>query len=134
MRHCPPLGLVSLLVVSALLLGSFANVSALEEGEITGTIERTNDRFLRDYQTLDYKGRQGWAAWGRGLESLGWIVVQGDSGEIRDHLLLVIDTRTKIAGADKGRFADLRPGDRIRAKYRMGWDALHALEVEKLKD
>jgi len=24
------------------------------------------------------------------------------------------------------------PGDRIQAKYRMGWDVLHALEVKKL--
>jgi len=36
--------------------------------------------------------------------------------------------------SEKGRFADLRPEDRIRAKYRMGWDALHALEVKKLDE
>jgi hypothetical protein len=134
MRHGRLHGVALLLVFFGLLLGSSITVLALEEGEVTGKIERTNDEFLRDYEELDYKGQHDWAAWGRGLESLGWIVVQGDSGEMRDHLLLVIDTRTSIAGAgsEKGRFADLRPGDRIRAKYRMGWDALHALEVTEL--
>ena len=69
------------LLAFALLLGSLATtVYALEEGEVTGKILRTNDKFLRDYQELDY------------------------------------------------------PGDRVRAKYRMGWDALHALEVKKLDE
>ena len=124
------------LVFFAVLLGSFSTLYALEEGEVTGEIERTNEKFLRDYQELDYKGQKAWEAWGRGLESLGWIVVRGDSGEMKDYILLVIDTRTVIAGAgsDKGRIADLRPGDRIRAKYRMGWAALHALEVKKLDE
>ena len=124
------------LVFFGWLLGSLPTASALEEGEVTGKIERTNGDFSRDYQKLDYKGQKDWEAWGKGLESLGWIVVQGDSGEMKDHLLLVIDTRTLIggAGADKERFAGLRPGDHIRAKYRMGWDALHALEVRKLEE
>jgi hypothetical protein len=126
----------SLLVCFTLLLGSLAAAQALEEGEVTGRIERTNETFLRDYEELDYKGKTDWEAWGRGLASLGWIVVQGDSGETGEVLLLVIDTRTAIGGAGqkKGRFADLRPGDRVWAKYRMGWDALHALEVKKLQE
>jgi hypothetical protein len=109
---------------------------ALEEGEITGTIERTNGRFLRDYESLDYGTKKEWKEWGQGLRSLGWIVVQGDSGELKDYVLLVIDTRTAIEskGSGKGEFNDFGPGDRIRAKYRMGWDALHALHVKKLAD
>jgi len=48
----------------------------------------------------------------------------------------VIDTRTEIESKDsgKGQFTDLGPGNRIQAKYRMGWDALHALHVKKLDD
>jgi hypothetical protein len=48
----------------------------------------------------------------------------------------IIDARTTISGTGSvtGRFADLLAGDRIRAKYRMGWDALHALEVKKLDE
>jgi len=123
-----------LLVMFGLLLGLPATVYALEEGEITGTIERINDTFLRDYQELDYKGEKTWEAWARGLVSLGWVVVRRGSGKENDLMLLVVDTRTVIAGtgSEKGRFGDLRPGVRIRAKYRMGWDALHALEVKKL--
>ena len=110
--------------------------TALEKGDITGAIERTNDKFLRDYETLDYKGEKEWAEWGTGLKSLGWIVVQGDSGELKDYLLLVIDTKTEIAKNDggKGSFADLKPGARLKASYRMGWDALHAQKVEILAE
>jgi hypothetical protein len=123
-------------VLFGLLLGLPATVYALEEGEVSGTIERVNDTFLRDYQELDYKGEKNWEAWARGLVSLGWVVVRRDSGKEHDLVLLVVDTRTSIAGtgSEKGRFGDLRPGDRIRAKYRMGWDALHALEVKKLDE
>ena len=126
----------SLLAFFAMLLGSFATVRALEEGEVTGEILRTNDEFLRDYQKLDYKGQKSWESWGRGLLSLGWIVVRGDSGEMKDEMLLVIDTRTAIAGTGsaEGRFANLRPGNRIWARYRMGWDALQALEVKELDE
>jgi|GEM_PF-2001595 len=136
MKHGRLCGAKWFLVLFTLLLGLPAPVYALEEGRITGKIERTNDKFLRDYQELDYKGKKDWEAWGRGLVSLGWIVVREDSGEGKNPMLLVIDSRTVIVGTgpEKGRFADLRPGDRVRAEYRMGWDALHALEVEKLDD
>jgi len=125
-----------LLLVCVGLCGSAAKVFALEEGEITGKIERTNDRFLRDYESLEYGTKKDWKEWGRGRRSLGWIVVQGDSGELKDYVLLVIDTRTEIESKDsgKGQFTDLGPGSRIQAKYRMGWDALHALRVKKLDD
>ena len=55
---------------------------------------------------------------------------------MKDYLLLVIDSRTLMAGADtgKGPFAHLHPGSRIWARYRMGWDALHALEVKELDE
>jgi hypothetical protein len=136
MRHGRLCGVALFPIFLWLLLIPFVSVSALEEGEVTGKIERTNGEFLRDYETLDYKGRQAWEAWGKGLEALGWIVLQGDSGQMKDHLLLVIDTRTLISGslADKAGFADLREGDRVRAKYRMGWDALHALELSKVDE
>jgi hypothetical protein len=129
-------GGASLLVFFALLIGQPATVNALEEGEVTGKILRSNDQFVRDYQRLDYKGKKDWEAWGRGLVSLGWVVVQSDSGETTNPVLIVIDTRTAIAGTGSGevRFGDLLPGDRIRARYRMGWDALHALEVKKLDE
>lgn len=125
-----------LLFVCGTLFGSTGMGSELEEGEITGKIERTNPGFLRDYGSLDYGARKEWGEWGMGLKSLGWIVLQGDSGKLEDYLLLVIDTRTEIEGekADRGRFSDLSPGSHIRAKYRMGWDALHALEVKKLEE
>jgi hypothetical protein len=125
-----------LLLVCVALCGSAVKVSALEEGEITGRIERTNDRFLRDYESLEYGAKKDWKEWGRGRRSLGWIVVQGDSGELKDYVLLVIDTLTEIESKDSEvrRFTDLGPGDRILAKYRMGWDALHALHVKILDD
>ena len=109
---------------------------ALEEGELTGRIERANSRFLRDYEKLDYKGQRKWEDWGRGRRSVGWIVLQGDSGELKDYLLLVIDTQTRIEMEDdgEGQFSDLGPGSRIRARYRMGWDALHALHVKRLNE
>jgi len=89
-------GWVWVLFICAGLLGSKVTVSALEEGEVTGRIERVNAEFLRDYEKLDYGDRGNWAEWGKGLRSLGWVVVQGDSGEPRDHLLLVIDSRTQV--------------------------------------
>jgi hypothetical protein len=130
-----PIGALLLLVCVA-LYGSPVKVFALEEGEITGRIERTNDKFLRDYESLEYGSKTNWKEWGRGRRSLGWIVVQGDSGELKDYVLLVIDTATEIESEDseKRGFADLVPGSRVRAKYRMGWDALHALHVKKLDD
>ncbi len=136
MRVSPAFLRASFPVVLALLFGSFVTASALEEGEVTGRIEKANGNFLRDYGKLEYKGQGAWEAWGRGRKSLGWIVVRGDSGEMKDYVLLVIDTRTAIAGAGsaKGRFSDLGPGCRIRARYRMGWDALHALRVMKLDE
>jgi len=111
-----------------------AVLSALEEGAITGKIERVNDKFERDYNTLDYKGQKEWQEWGKDLKSLGWVVLQGDSGELKDYLLLVIDSRTKIEKEDgtQGTFPDFAIGARIQASYKMGWDALHALDVKIL--
>ena len=111
-----------------------STLSALEEGEVTGTIEGVDAKFLRDYATLNYKGETKWADWGKDLKSLGWIKVQGDSGELKDLFLLVIDTRTKIVKQDggAGEFADFKKGEKVQASYRMGWDALHALEVRIL--
>jgi hypothetical protein len=126
--------------VLLVLVSSSAGLSGiahgLEEGVVTGEIVRTDDAFLRDYEKLDYGDNKIWQAWGKGLVSLGLIVVRPDSRKPEEDLLLVIDTRTAVAGAgsDEGRFPDLRPGDRIRARYRMGWDALHALEVKKLDE
>jgi len=107
-------------------------VYSVDQGEIKGKIERTNDTFNRDYNTLDYKGDKKWQSWAKDLKSLGWIVVQGDSGELKDYLLLVIDTKTQIKKADEspGRFDDLKVGSRISASYRMGYDALHADAVK----
>jgi hypothetical protein len=129
-------GGTSFLIICGVLAGTIAVASALEEGVVTGKIERTNDAFLRDYEKLDYRGNKDWEEWGKGLKSLGWVVVRGDSGEIKDYLLLIIDTRTKIEnkGTGEGPFPGLRPGDQIWARYRMGWDALHALEIKKLKE
>ncbi len=60
--------------------------------------------------------------------------MRGDSGEPKDLLLLVIDTRTEIEinDSEKCQVMDLAVGARIEAKYRMGWDALHAVYVKKL--
>jgi hypothetical protein len=120
--------------VLAVLVGPAVAESPLEEGEITGKIEKANDAFLRDYEKLDYKSKKEWEDWGKGLKSLGWIVVRGDSGEPKDLLLLVIDTRTEMGSNDseKCELMDLGAGTRIKAKYRMGWDALHAVSVKKL--
>lgn len=126
----------SFLIAFGMLAGTFAAASELEEDEVTGKIERTNEEFLRDYEKLDYKGSKDWQEWGKGLKSLGWVVVRGDSGELKDYLLLVIDTRTQSENKDtgEGRILGLGPGDRIWARYRMGWDALHALEIRKLDE
>ena len=123
-----------LFFVCAVLFGPTVTASALEEGEITGTIEKANEAFLREYEELDYGSKMEWEDWGKGLKSLGWIVVRGDSGELKDYLLLVIDTRTEIErnNSEKCQVMDLGPGSRIEAKYRMGWDALHAVYVKKL--
>lgn len=109
-------------------------VFAFEAGEVTGRIERTNEGFVRDYEETDYEGKESWEAWGRGRKALGWIVIRGDSGKSGIPVLLMLDTRTSMGGGKltEGRFPPLRPGDRVWARYRMGWDALHALEVRKL--
>ena len=124
----------SLILSLAFLIFLPTGTAALEEGEVTGKIERMNEKFLREYDTLNYKGEKKWQGWGKGLKSLGWIVVQGDSGELKDYLLLVIDTRTKIEKADDSpaQFSDFNVGDRVTADYRMGWDALHAKNVKIL--
>jgi hypothetical protein len=134
MRKTWLLGMASLLMVCPVLVGPAAAGSPLEAGEITGTIERANDTFLRDYEKLDYGSRKEWEDWGKGLKSLAWVVVRGDSGEPKDLLLLVIDTRTKMESSDseKCEVMALGEGTRIEAKYRMGWDALHAVHVKKL--
>jgi hypothetical protein len=123
-----------LIFVFTVLVGPAVAGSPIEEGEITGKIEKANEAFLRDYEKLDYGPRKEWEDWGKGLKSLGWVVVRGDSGEPKDLLLLVIDTRTKIEGSDseKCEVMGLGEGTRIEAKYRMGWDALHAVYVKKL--
>jgi hypothetical protein len=123
-----------LIFVFTVLVGPAVAGSPLEEGEITGKIEKANDAFLRDYEKLDYKSKKEWEDWGKGLKSLGWIVVRGDSGEAKDLLLLVIDTRTEMGSNDseKCEVMGLEAGTRIKAKYRMGWDALHAVYVKKL--
>jgi hypothetical protein len=109
--------------------------AALEEGEVTGKVEGVDGKFLRDYETLNYKGEKKWKEWGNGLKSLGWIKVQGDSGELKDLFLLVIDTRTRIVKPDgsQGAFSDFKAGQKAHASYRMGWDALHAQEVKILE-
>jgi len=121
-------------VLIAMVFLPVAGAVALEEGEITGNIERVNEGFARDYNTLDYKGQKEWDVWGKDLKALGWVVLQGDSGELKDYLLLVIDSRTKIEKEDgtPGGFSDFGKGTRIRASYKMGWDALHALHVKIL--
>jgi hypothetical protein len=112
-----------------------APCAALEEGDVSGKIEGVDGKFLRDYNTLNYKGEKDWQQWGEGLRSLGWIKVQGASGELKDLFLLVIDTRTKISKQDgtEGQFSDFNVGNKIHALYRMGWDALHAQEVKILE-
>ncbi len=127
----------AILLLSCALFIAFPTGSvALEEGEVTGTIERLNEKFLRDYGTLNYKGEKKWEKWGQGLKSLGWIVVQGDSGELKDYLLLVIDTRSSVGKADgsQASFSDFQVGQRVKASYRMGWDALHAKTVNIVAD
>ena len=125
---------IPLLLIGVLLLTLPAIASKLKEGEITGKIERISDEYLRDYTTLDYKGKEEWEKWGEGLKALGWIIVNGESGDFKAPLLLVIDTRTRIESQDgsPALFTDLKPGGRVKASYRMGWDALHSLEVKLL--
>jgi len=108
---------------------------ALEEGDVKGRIEGVDAKFLRDYDTLNYKGEKEWKKWGEGLRSLGWIKVQGESGELKDLFLLVIDTKTRILQRDgsDGQFSDFKSGQIVQASYRMGWDALHALDVKILE-
>ena len=125
-----------LFFICTVLVGPAAAGSPLVEGEITGKIEKANDAFLRDYERLDYGSRKEWEDWGKGLKSLGWIVVRGDSGDSKDYLLLVIDTQTEMEGSDSEtcQVMDLGPGTRVEAKFRMGWDALHAVYVKKLDE
>ena len=120
--------------VVAVLVGPAIAGFPLAQGKITGTIEKANEAFLRDYERLDYQGQKKWEHWGKGLKALGWIVVRGNSGGSKGLLLFVIDTRTEMKSNDseKSPFAGLQPGTRIEAKYRMGWDAFHAVYVKKL--
>ena len=128
--------MTSLLMVCAVLIGPAVAGPPLKEGVITGKIEKVNDAYLKDYEKMDYGSQKEWADWGKGLRSLGWIVVRGDSGEPTDVFLLVIDTRTVTEGGDaeNRRVMDLALGTRIEAKYRMGWDALHAVYVKRLDE
>ena len=126
-------GMAGILLVLFMAIPGFSS-DKLEEGTVTGKIERVDGKFLRDYEKMDYKGQTDWEQWGKGLNALGWIVVQGDSGRPKDYLLLVIDTRSILkdqAGSTK-KITDLAPGNRISAEYKMGWDGLHALKLEKL--
>jgi len=126
-------------VACLLTLAAPASVSApeqgLEEGDVKGKIEGVDGKFLRDYETLNYKGEKEWQKWGKGLKSMGWIKVQGESGELKDLYLLIINNRTRIVNKDgsQGQFTDFKAGQTIQASYRMAWDALHALEVKILK-
>jgi hypothetical protein len=110
-------------------------LSALEEGVVTGKVQKSDSRFARDYDAMDYKGQLNWQEWGKGLKSIGWVVVQGASGQLKDYLLLVVDTRTKILSKEgaPGAFEDLVSGAKVTVEYRMGWDALHALNVRILE-
>ncbi|MEW6439458.1 MAG: hypothetical protein AB1640_00840 [bacterium] len=112
-------------------LSALSSVAARADEQIAGAIEKNDPTFVREYEDLDYKGHMDWKEWGKGLRALGWIGVRGDSGEPKDLLLLVVDTRTQILRVDgsKGGFEDLLPGRKVSASYRMGWDALHATEV-----
>ncbi len=134
MRQLSGFVVICLLTVCILPAVFPAVCAALESGDVTGKIEGVDGKFLRDYETLDYKGEKKWKKWGEGLTSLGWIKVQGDSGELKDLFLLVIDTKTQILKADgtAGQFSDFKSGDKVKASYKMGWDALHAQEVNIL--
>jgi hypothetical protein len=135
MRRAASYVLMFSFLVAILATGLTVRSETLEEGTVTGKIERVNEKFERDYNSLGYKDQKEWQAWGKDLKSLGWVVVQGDSGEPKDYLLLVIDTRSKLAKEDgtQAAFSDLNVGSRITASYKMGWDALHAAEVKLLK-
>ena len=136
MKKTPVSAVALSLFVFTVLVGPVVAGSQPEEGVITGKIEKTSDAYLRDYEKMDYGSKKEWEDWGKGLRSLGWIVVRGDSGEPTDVLLLVIDTRTVTKGEDSEscQAMDLAPGTRIEAQYRMGWDALHAVYVKKLDE
>jgi len=127
--------LICLLVACLLPAAVPSPCAALEEGDVTGKVEGVDGKFLRDYATLNYKGEKKWEKWGEGLKSLGWIKVQGDSGELKDLFLLIIDTRTRILKQDgsEGTFSDFKAGQKVQSSYRMGWDALHAREVKILE-
>jgi len=126
-------GLYIILFVFLMTLPLFSS-DKLEEGTVAGKIQRVDGKFLRDYETMNYKGATEWEQWGKGLKSLGWIVVKGGSNELKDHFLVVINTQTDIQNTDgsKATFQDLKPGDRVKVSYRMGWDALHGIKVGKL--
>ena len=126
-------GIAGILLILFMTVPGFSS-DKLEEGTVTGKIERVDEKFLRDYEKMDYKGASEWEKWGKGLKSLGWIVVKGSSDEPKDYFLVVINTRTDIQKSDgtAGTFNDLKPGDRVKVSYRMGWDALHGLSVGKL--
>lgn len=126
---------ISVCAVCFLLGPSPASFASLEEGNVKGRIEGVDGKFLRDYETLDYKGEKDWKTWGVGRRSLGWIKVQGESGELKDLFLLIVNNRTRVLKPDgtEGCFSDFKTGQTVQASYRMGWDALHADEVKILK-
>ena len=134
MRRTQLWKVTSILLAGVFLLALPAIASKLKEGEITGKIERISDEFVRDYNTLDYKGKEEWKKWGEGLKASGWIIVNGESGDFKNPLLLVVDTRTRIESQNgsPASFTDLKPGGRVKVLYRMGWDALHSREVKLL--
>jgi len=123
-------GMFILLVIFFMVIPVFSSGKP-EEGTVTGEIERMDEKFLRDYEKMNYKGAAEWEQWGKGLKSLGWVVVKGGSDELKDYFLVVINTRTDIQKSDgsTGTFQDLKTGDRVEVSYRMGWDALHGLKV-----
>lgn len=114
-RRAPPKGAPFLPLLLCLILGPAAGAADLEKrGEVTGSINRINS----DYHNAG---------------ASGFLVV--DSGDRPERLVLVVDGETSIRSADgeARRFEAFEEGNRIRARYEMGYDALHAKEIMILK-
>ena len=132
MKQMARSGAFCLAALLSLVVTSSPSLAANPEGgEVTGSIKGVDAKFVKNYSDLNYKGQTKWKEWGQGLRSLGWVTIQGDSGDLKDLILLVIDTRTKILLSDGGvgKFADFATGEKVKASYSMGWDARHANEV-----
>jgi len=104
-----------LLLLLCLAFGPAAGAAdADKRGEITGSINRVN----ADYHNAG---------------ASGFLVV--DSDDHTERLVLVVDGETDLRSADgeASRFEAFKAGSRIRARYEMGYDALHAKEIMILK-